>query len=215
MRNYGIDTKTGKWTTLTQSQIIGASNPVTYPIQSVYGVTTSITSTLYNALTTFNIGASTVNNGDILQNDVIIDSKGNILYSVWQDITQNFILSSAPLPTNIAQQTGGFNTFLNNYGLTVGEQIIVDVSYIWLATLVQTLRLNTNESPFYSNYGIPAERSVHTQIAPDLALNTIQSQFAPYFASLAIIKQQNTTQPTYNISAVFLNGTVIQTVVAT
>jgi len=92
---------------------------------------------------------------------------------------------------------------------------ITQTAYIWLATLAQTLRLNQGESPFYGNYGIPAQQSVMTQIAPDFAVNRTQQQYAPYFAKLTILKQQNVTNPTYNISAIFQNGTTIQTTVAT
>ena len=92
---------------------------------------------------------------------------------------------------------------------------ITNTSYIWLATLAQTLRLNQGESPFYANYGIPAHDSVMTQVAPNAAINRTQQQYAPYFASLTVVKQQNVLEPTYNISAVFQNGTTIQTSVAT
>jgi hypothetical protein len=92
---------------------------------------------------------------------------------------------------------------------------VTETSYIWLATLAQTLRLNQGESPYYANYGIPAHTSVMTQIPPDLAINRTQTQYSPYFASLTILKQQNTVNPTYNISALFQNGTTIQTSVAT
>ena len=149
------------------------------------------------------------------QNDVITNSNGNVFYNSWQDITQGFTLTSNPLPTDVAIQQGGFNSFLANYGLTNGEEVIVDPGYIWLATLAQTLRLNTNESPFYANYGIAAEQSVQTQIAPTIDITRTQQQFAPYFSSLTIYKQPNTVNPTYNITAVFLNGTTIQSVIAT
>jgi hypothetical protein len=215
MRTYGIDTNTGNWTLLTTTPFVGAANPLVSEINSVFDGNSKVTTTLYNALTTFASGASTVNNNDLLQNDVITDVNGNVLYSSWQDLTQGFILASAPLPTNVAEQNGGFNSFLANYGLTTGEQVIVDVGYIWLATLAQTLRLNTKESPFYSNYGIAAEQSVQTQIAPTIDITRTQQQFAPYFQSLTIFKQPNTVNPTYNITAVFLNGTTIQTVIAT
>ena len=214
-RTYGIDTKTGNWTLLTTTPFTGAANPLVSEINSIFDGNSKITTTLYNALTTFSSGASTINNNDLLQNDVITDVNGNILYSSWQDITQGFTLVSAPLQTNVAQQNGGFNSFLANYGLIVGEEIICDVGYIWLATLAQTLRLNTNESPFYANYGIAAEQSVQTQIAPTIDITRTQQQFAPYFQSLTIFKQPNTVNPTYNITAVFLNGTTIQTVIAT
>jgi hypothetical protein len=91
---------------------------------------------------------------------------------------------------------------------------VTNTSYVWLATLAQTLRLNQGESPFYANYGIPAQNSVLTQIPPDLAVNRTQTQFAPYFASLTVLKQQNAVNPTYNVNAVFQNGTIISTTVA-
>lgn len=97
-----------------------------------------------------------------------------------------------------------------------GQWVEIDnTSYIWLATLAQTLRLNQGESPFYANYGIPANDSVMTQVAPNAAINRTQQQFAPYFASLAVYKDPTLVEPTYRISAVFQNGTTIQTSVAT
>jgi hypothetical protein len=92
---------------------------------------------------------------------------------------------------------------------------ITETSYIWLATLTQTLRLIQGESPFYSTYGIPAYQSVQTQIAPDIAVSRTQQQYAPYFAQLLVSKAQGTTTPTYYIYATFLNGTQIQTPVYT
>jgi hypothetical protein len=215
MRTYGVDQKTGNWTLLTTTPFTGAANPLASEIDSVFNITSSITTTLYNAITTFAVGSSTVNNGDLLQNDVVTDVNGVVLYSVWLDITQNFTLSAAPPINNVAKQTGGFNTFLSNYGLSAGESVEVDPGYIWLATLAQTLRLNTNESPFYSNYGIAAEQSVQTQVQPTIDITRTQQQFAPYFSSLTIFKQPNTANPTYNISAVFLSGVSIQSVIAT
>ena len=105
---------------------------------------------------------------------------------------------------------------MRTYGKTnAGEWVRVnETGYIWLATLAQTLRLNEGESPYYSNYGIPARDSVMSQIAPDAAINRTQTQYAPYFASLTIVNQQNATEPTYNISAIFQNGTTIQSTVA-
>ena len=84
-----------------------------------------------------------------------------------------------------------------------------------MATLVQTLRLNENESPFYANYGIPAQQSVMQQIAPDAAVSRTQSQYSGYFSSLIVMKNPNTFEPSYNINAVFLDGTVYQGTVYT
>jgi len=106
---------------------------------------------------------------------------------------------------------------MRTYGKTnTGQWVQVnEIGYIWLATLAQTLRLNQNESPFYVNYGLPAHDSVMSQIAPDAAVNRTQSQYAPYFATLTVVKQLNAANPTYNISAIFQNGTVVQSQVAT
>lgn len=87
---------------------------------------------------------------------------------------------------------------------------IDDPNYIYLATLAQTLRLSLNESPIYGTYGIPAQQSVLTQIAPDAAISKTQSQYASYFANLVIAKDQVATNPTYYITATFLNGTVVR-----
>jgi hypothetical protein len=85
--------------------------------------------------------------------------------------------------------------------------------YGYLTTLIQVLKLNLGESPFYANQGIPAWRSVVQQIFPDFYVTLTQQNFAPYFASLQISKVQSTT-PTYNVSVVFTNGTTTQTQVA-
>lgn len=78
--------------------------------------------------------------------------------------------------------------------------------YVWITALVQVLKLNLGESPFYANYGIPAKQSVIQQIAPDYYVNQTQQQFAQYFANLSIANvtaQQTTGQapvPTYLIN---------------
>lgn len=92
---------------------------------------------------------------------------------------------------------------------------IVNTSYIWLATLAQTLRLSQGESPFFANYGIPSIDAVLAQVAPNAAINRTQQQYAPYFSSLSVYKDPTQTDPTYKIYAVFQNGTTLQTSVAT
>ncbi|WP_324028578.1 hypothetical protein GC087_14410 [Pantoea sp. JZ2] len=89
-----------------------------------------------------------------------------------------------------------------------------DSSYVWLTTLIQTLKLGLGESPFYAQYGIPAQQSIVQQVYPDYYVNMTQQQFAGYFASLAITKADGANNPTYNIAVVFLNGTSYQTEIA-
>lgn len=88
-----------------------------------------------------------------------------------------------------------------------------DNSMVYLTTLIQNLRLNLGESPFYANNGIPAYQSVMTQLAPDYYVFRIQQQFAQYFASLSIKRVQNTPRPTYNVLAVTFYGAVLNEVI--
>lgn len=66
---------------------------------------------------------------------------------------------------------------------------------VWVTTLCQCLRLSPNESPFYSQYGIPAQNSVIQQFFPDYYVYQTQQQFSSRFASL-IITRVASTQPT-------------------
>lgn len=81
-----------------------------------------------------------------------------------------------------------------------------DFSYGWLTTLIQTLKLGLGESPFYAQYGIPAQQSIISQVYPDYYVNMIQQQFSGYFASLTVARNNQATTPTYTINAVFNNG---------
>lgn len=60
--------------------------------------------------------------------------------------------------------------------------------YVYITTLIQVMKLNLGESPFYGNYGIPAKPSIVQQIAPDFYVMRIQQQFAGFFANLTIAR---------------------------
>ncbi len=81
--------------------------------------------------------------------------------------------------------------------------------YVWATTLIQCLRLNQGESPFYANYGIPAQQSVIQQVFPDYYVAQTQQQFAPYFAALTVAKLSSPT-PTYRINITFAQGMKLQ-----
>ena len=85
--------------------------------------------------------------------------------------------------------------------------------FVWFCTLIQVLLLNLGESPFYANYGIPAQQTVITQIFPDYYVNITQQQFAQYFSSLIITKIASTT-PTYLINATTTQGFPISAEIA-
>lgn len=80
---------------------------------------------------------------------------------------------------------------------------------VWLTTLIQCLKLNLGESPFYANYGIPARPAVIQQIFPDFYVFRTQQQFAQYFASLIITKLNDPT-PHYRVNVTLNNGVKAQ-----
>ncbi len=84
--------------------------------------------------------------------------------------------------------------------------------YVYATALVQVLKLNLGESPFYGNYGIPAKQSIIQQIAPDFYIAFTQQQYSKYFASLIIYKLPTTFPPvpTYNANVLMTNGTRFQ-----
>lgn len=77
---------------------------------------------------------------------------------------------------------------------------------VWLTTLVQTLLLNLGESPFFAQYGIPAQQSVMQQVFPDYYVALTQQAFAPYFASLLISKVPGATVPSYQVNVTTHQG---------
>lgn len=77
-----------------------------------------------------------------------------------------------------------------------------NVNITWL---IQVFKLNLNESPFFGDWGIPAQPSVLTQIAPDYYVTLTQQRFAPYFASLIVTKVAQ-FPPTYAVNLVTQQG---------
>jgi hypothetical protein len=118
---------------------------------------------------------------------------------------------------------------LRTYGRIVPDPLYPDVTtwveittdargfddMVWLTTLVQVIRLNLGESPFYANYGIPAHPSIVSQIAPDLYMTRIQNQFSKYFLSLIIYRgvdapdERGIPSPNYYVSAITQYGAVL------
>lgn len=81
---------------------------------------------------------------------------------------------------------------------------------VMLTTLCQVCQLSLGESPFYASYGLPAKNSIIQQVAPDYYMAIIQQQFAPFFASLSIVRQSGVT-PTYGVNVVTHSGVVLST----
>lgn len=86
-------------------------------------------------------------------------------------------------------------------------------AWIYVTALCQALLLNLNESPFYSQFGIPAQQSVQMQVAPDLYVTRIQQYFSQFFASLIVAKDPAASVPTYNVRATLPDGTPVSVTV--
>ena len=91
--------------------------------------------------------------------------------------------------------------------------------FVYLTALIQELKLNLGESPFWADRGIPAKPSVVQQVAPDYYTMKMQQRYAPYFMNISIAKvpnkydSQNRPVPTYKISVTTHYGVDFQTTV--
>jgi len=87
---------------------------------------------------------------------------------------------------------------------------------VYVTTLAQCLKLTPGESPFFADYGIPAQDSVVKQIYPDFFVAKTQSQFAQFFASLSISRQPSPDgiNPLYRVDIVAKNGDAINRTIA-
>lgn len=85
---------------------------------------------------------------------------------------------------------------------------------VMLTTLAQVLLLNRGESPFFGDYGIPAQQAVITDILPDFYVTLTQQQFASNFASLIINRRPMsgtgpTNPPVYDVNVITNLGSVL------
>ena len=117
-------------------------------------------------------------------------------------------------------------TYLRTYGRTydeLGNPTWVKVQttpeglndYVYVTALIQELKLNLNESPFWGNRGIPAKPSLVQQVAPDYNTMLMQQRYAPHFLSLIIVHVPDTIvkgryTPTYRINIVTNYGVPIE-----
>lgn len=79
---------------------------------------------------------------------------------------------------------------------------------VWATTVCQAMALNLNESPFYSDVGLPARQSVIQQIAPDFYVMRMQQRFAQYFASL-VISRVPAAEPAYRVNITTHQGVTL------
>lgn len=86
-----------------------------------------------------------------------------------------------------------------------------DNSYVMLIALLQVLKLNLNESPFYANSGVPAQQAVQQQAPPDYYVNQVQQQYSQYFTSLVITKTAD-NPPTYAVAVVLFPSAMLSLV---
>ena len=90
-----------------------------------------------------------------------------------------------------------------------------DNSEVYLTALVQTLKLNVNESPFYGSWGLPAHQALIQQLPPDFNVMLTQQRYSAYFASLIVSRVStppftNKNPPQYRINALTFQGANLQ-----
>lgn len=88
------------------------------------------------------------------------------------------------------------------------DPITGDNSAVYLTNLCQVFLLNLNESPFYANYGLPAQQTIMTQVNPNFYVARTQSQFSQFFAALLVSNPPANANeaPVYKISVTTFNG---------
>jgi hypothetical protein len=90
---------------------------------------------------------------------------------------------------------------------------------VYLTNMIQVIKLNLGESPFYANWGIPAHASVMTQIAPDFYMTLIQQRFAQNFMLLILTNLPNSVDedgrpaPGYHYTVVTQYGATLTGVI--
>lgn len=78
--------------------------------------------------------------------------------------------------------------------------------YVYTTALIQTLKLNLGESPFWGSWGIPAAQSVIQQIVPDYYTMLTQQRYSANFLSLVIARLPDVVNnfgrftPTYRVN---------------
>lgn len=77
---------------------------------------------------------------------------------------------------------------------------------VYETALIQVLQLSRGESPFYANYGIPAQQAVLQQLFPDAYVTQTQAQFAQFFASLIVGRVAGLATPTYTVNVTTQQG---------
>lgn len=86
---------------------------------------------------------------------------------------------------------------------------------VYVTALAQCLLMNTGESPFFGNWGIPAHQSVQSQTSPDYHVALMQTRYSQFFASLIITKSPTTftrtteSPPTYDVRIMCHSGAFI------
>jgi hypothetical protein len=113
----------------------------------------------------------------------------------------------------------------NTDGTYVWEEISTDANGyndgVYLTAFCQVLQLQTGESPFYADYGIPSRNSVMQQVFPDYNVYLMQQRYASYFALLKVqkvseaVNRYGSPTPVYNVNAITQAGSIVSVEIPT
>ena len=115
-----------------------------------------------------------------------------------------------------------------------GRIVNPDLSYTWtevttdangyndevmLTAFCQVLQLQPNESPFYSQYGVPSIQAVQSQLYPTANVYYMQQLYSPNFVALSVTpttltENNGAVTPVYNVVAIAQTGAILTAQVA-
>lgn len=81
-----------------------------------------------------------------------------------------------------------------------------DQDSVYVLWLIQVLKMNTLESPFWPDWGVPMWQALQNTYYPDSSLAKIQSDFSQYFAYLSITRVPSASDIAYSISLITKSG---------
>lgn len=79
------------------------------------------------------------------------------------------------------------------------------IDAIYVVWLIQALKMNTLESPFWPGWGVDIWQSLQNTFYPDSSIANMQAEFSQYFSFLSITRQSD-PDPHYAVSVITKAG---------
>ena len=89
--------------------------------------------------------------------------------------------------------------------VTIDTQQGATDDQVYVLWLIQSLKLNTLESPYWPSSGVPMWQAMQNTFYPDSSIADIQAAFSQYFTYLSITRT-SAPDPTYSVLVVTKSG---------